>query len=369
MIRWQPPTSNEWLAFAVLTPATALILNYILLGPNAWNTAGAWLLSFPFICIQCCCIWYLQLLLMHALRRRYPNVTDTLVRLSLLVLGMQALTFGGFSLLAWSYQSTSFLGFVLSSPVFLYCFLLALAHTMICAAIWEVDYTFQLWKKSLALKEKIQQASLEYRFNMLNSQVNPHFLFNCFNTLSSLIADDPGRAELFLNELSKVYRYLLRNNRDTLSTLQAELDFIASYQVLLQTRHGQAVQVQTHIDKRYHQYLLPSLTLQLLVENAVKHNTATKSSPLVIDIFTAAGNILVVTNNVQKRNAAHASNGIGLENIRSRLALMQQPGFQILNMAQHFTVVLPLIWRPALEKNKEKQIRKTPKPTPAKQTL
>jgi LytS/YehU family sensor histidine kinase len=290
---------------------------------------------------------------MHRLRRRFPLISQAPLRLCLLVTLLLAQAFGAFALVIGAYHATSFPGFKLEQDLTLRCFFLALAVSMISTSIREAGYTFSLWKKSLDQKERLQQQSFEHQFEMLKSQVNPHFLFNCFNTLSSLISEDPDRAEAFLNELSKVYRYLLRNNRDSLSTLQAELDFISSFLVLLQTRHGSnAVKINTKIDKRYANYLLPSLTLQLLVENAVKHNVATNSSPLVIDIFTAAGNILVITNNVQKRHCGHASNGVGLENIRSKFELMKQPGFQVLDMVQNFTVVMPLLWGPALEKGK-----------------
>ena len=98
------------------------------------------------------------------------------------------------------------------------------------------------------------------------------------------------------------------------------------------------------IDKRYDPYLLPSLTLQLLVENVVKHNVLSKNKPLVIDIFTTAGNKLVVNNNLQRRTAKAPGNKVGLENIRAKYKLLDQPGFRILEDKNNFTVVLPLIW-------------------------
>lgn len=349
MNRWPKPTPPEWLAFGGLTVLMALVLQYIFWGHGAFTQGGAWLLSFPFICVQGMCIWYFQLLAMHRLRRRMPHISQTGLRITILVALVLLLTNASFAFTYRAYHTTNFLGFVYQPKVAYQCFALSIAVTLISTSIWEVGYTFTMWKKSLAQKERLQQQALEYQFETLKSQVNPHFLFNCFNTLSSLISEEPDRAEAFLNELSKVYRYLLRNNRDSLSTLQAEMEFIQSYLVLLQTRHGEAVQLHTKIDKRYNSYLIPSLTLQLLVENAVKHNSASKSSPLNIDIFTAAGNILVVTNNVQKRAKAFASHGIGLENIRAKFELMKQPGFQVMDMAQNFTVVLPLIWAPALE--------------------
>jgi len=129
-----------------------------------------------------------------------------------------------------------------------------------------------------------------------------------------------------------------------LSTLENEVKFIQSYYKLLQTRHGDAVQLNLQIDKGYESYLLPSLTLQLLVENVVKHNSLSRNKPLVIDIFTLAGNKLVVNNNLQRRTLKAPSNKVGLGNIKARYELLKQPGFQVMEDDKNFTVVLPLVW-------------------------
>jgi LytS/YehU family sensor histidine kinase len=141
-----------------------------------------------------------------------------------------------------------------------------------------------------------------------------------------------------------VYRYLLRNNEDGLSSVQTEIRFIQSYYQLLKTRHGEAVQLSIEIDKKYNQYLIPSLTLQLLVENAVKHNVLSKNKPLAIDIFTTTGNKLVVSNNLQLRTLNVPSNKIGLDNIKAKYDLLNHPGFLVLKDQKTFSVVLPLIW-------------------------
>jgi LytS/YehU family sensor histidine kinase len=148
-----------------------------------------------------------------------------------------------------------------------------------------------------------------------------------------------------------VYRYLLQNNDDGLSTLENELQFIKSYFKLLETRHGDAVQLNMQIDKRYEPYLLPSLSLQLLVENVVKHNVVSKAAPLEIDIFTIAGNKLVVNNNMIRRAVKAPSNKVGLENIKAKYNLLKQSGFQVMEDEKNFTVVLPLIWNNPASKN------------------
>jgi LytS/YehU family sensor histidine kinase len=224
--------------------------------------------------------------------------------------------------------------------------------------LYEVDYVVERLKESVLEKETLKQQALQHEFDALKNQVNPHFLFNCFNTLSSLISEDKQKAEVFLNELSKVYRYLLRNNEDSLTTVENEIKFIRSYYGLLKTRHGDALQMTIDIDKRYHPYLLPSLTLQLLVENVVKHNQLSKSLPLVIEIFTTAGNKLVVNNNLQRRTVKAPSNRVGLENIQAKYDLLNQQGFQVMEDGKNFTVVLPLIWNNTVE-NERLRLKET----------
>jgi LytS/YehU family sensor histidine kinase len=172
----------------------------------------------------------------------------------------------------------------------------------------------------------------------------------------SLISEDKNKADTFLNELSKVYRYLLHSNLDSLSTVQNEIKFIRSYFQLLNTRYGEAIQYQIEVDKKYEHYLLPSLSLQMLVENAVKHNSLSKIKPLLVDIFTTEGNKLVVYNNLQPKTVAVPSNKVGLQNIKAKYELLNHKGFQVIEDAKSFTVVLPLIWNNSLS---EKPVKTT----------
>jgi hypothetical protein len=281
---------------------------------------------------------------MHWLRVVFPDIKQTGTRL--IILGVAHLTLISLTYinLFYAYDALSFLGYVLDEGQLVKALYFGVGLTMVATPMWESDYTFKQWKDSLAEKEKLQQLTLQQEFETLKSQVNPHFLFNCFNTLSSLIAEDRKQAEVFLDELSKVYRYLLRNNEDGLSNLQTEIKFIQSYYRLLRTRHGEAVQLSIEIDKKYELYLIPSLTLQMLVENAVKHNVLSKNKPLTIDIFTTPGNKLVVSNNLQLRTIKVPSNKIGLDNIKAKYELLNYSGFQVLKDPNTFSVVLPLIW-------------------------
>jgi two-component system, LytTR family, sensor kinase len=120
----------------------------------------------------------------------------------------------------------------------------------------------------------------------------------------------------------------------------------------MKTRYGDTLNLQIEVDKQYNHYMLPSLSLQMLVENAVKHNSLSRNSPLNIEIFTTAGNKLVVNNNLQRKNINGQSNKIGLQNIRSKYELLRSNGFQVIEEGNNYTVVLPLIWNNKMEPGK-----------------
>jgi sensor histidine kinase YesM len=338
------PTKSQWLSLLVIMPFICFLLINLLFKGNQLHDVRVWLFAFPVIYVLGIVSWWLQLQVMHWMRKALPEMRQTTIRLLLTGLIHFIIRSALFIFIFYAFDAVNFLGYQLNMDnlkLALYC---AVAMVLIGTSMWEADFSMMQWKKSTSQKEQMEQLTLHQEFEALKGQVNPHFLFNCFNTLSSLITEDRKQAEVFLDELSKVYRYLLRNNEDGLSSLQTEIRFIDSYYKLLKTRHGEAVILNIDVDKKYEQYLLPSLSLQLLIENAVKHNTLSKAKPLHIDIFTTSGNKLVVSNNIQLRIKKAISHGVGLQNIRSKYELLKQPGFQILDEGANFSVVLPLMW-------------------------
>jgi hypothetical protein len=324
---------------------------FVLFGAGWFTHANLWLNGFFFMLSVGICIWYLDVVTTRYIHDTFSEYRDTIKRIVSLVIKQVVMILISNSIFIVGIMRMMPGSYHFTAAQFWICFGIALGITLIAMVIWEGDYIFQQWKESLAENEKYTRLGLEGEFDMLKSQVNPHFLFNCFNTLSSLITEDRQKAEAFLNELSKVYRYLLRNNEDGTSTVRNEIQFIRSYFELLKTRHGEAVQLQLDIDKRYDDYLLPSLSLQMLVENAVKHNSLSKNFPLHIEVFTTVGNKLIVNNNVQLRTQKAPSGKVGLNNIRQKYELLNQPGFQVMNDGKNFTAVLPLIWEKVLMKD------------------
>ena len=339
------PPKLELYSFLFSMPLIALVVNLILFEERLWTDAKVWWFSMPLIFVIGIISWYTHIVYDDWTERKYPSLRQSRQRITMKILVVIFIMMPSIAFIFLLYNYFHILGYQLKMEHLPKGMLVGVCVNIIFETLYEADYVFNKYKESIAEKEALQQLSVHQEFDTLKNQVNPHFLFNCFNTLSSLITVDKERAEIFLNDLSKVYRYLLRNNAESTGTVENEIKFIESYFKLLQTRHGDAVQMNVQVDKQYNNYILPSLSLQLLVENAVKHNALSKSRPLVIDIFSTAGNKIVVSNNLQRRAVKAASNGVGLQNIKAKYELLKQPGFQIIEDGKNFTAVLPVIWK------------------------
>lgn len=179
-----------------------------------------------------------------------------------------------------------------------------------------------------------------YQFEALKNQINPHFLFNCLNVLSSLAYQDAEKTNLFAKKLSSVYRYLLTTHERETVTLQEEMQFVDSYLFLEKIRFGDTLQIHIEDNKNEHNKAIVPASLQMLVENAIKHNISTPESPLVVQI-KVCDNEVIVSNNVQLRNYV-TKNGMGLKNLKRQYALYGKK-ISIMNEKDVFTVILPFI--------------------------
>ncbi len=274
-------------------------------------------------------------------RRRYPEADQVSQRI-----GSQAAMFLVATVLVRMVMSgvVALLGYkTYPGPVgFIYNVFITLFSIVPIAAIYEGIYFYHRWKTTYVEARELRKMNLQSQLDSLKSQINPHFLFNNLNSLSSLIQSDPDRAELFLEELSSVYRYLLQKNHGDISTLRDELQFIKAYFHLLKTRFSEGLFLENRIPESCLDHQIPTLTLQLLVENAVKHNVISKKRPLKICLYVE-NKKLVVENNLQKKIIAVASNRIGLSSIFQKYALLNQPQVEITRTPELFSVVLPLI--------------------------
>jgi LytS/YehU family sensor histidine kinase len=213
--------------------------------------------------------------------------------------------------------------------------------TLMMNAIYESIYFFKRWRMSFMRAEVLKRTQLRNQYDKLKNQVNPHFLFSCLNTLITLIEEDKTLSVRFVQELAGVYRYVLQGHDNKLTELRDEIHFVEMYVFLLKTRFGENLQIEIDLDKDS-RTLIPPLTLQILVENAVKHNTICKDRPLEIRVYSANGQI-VVSNNLQVRSVLEKYSKLGIKNIRERYAYLIDKPVEVMQDALSFTVKLPLI--------------------------
>ncbi|MES1214395.1 MAG: histidine kinase [Bacteroidota bacterium] len=351
MLKWVKPSKVEVYSFIISIPFIDLGLQAILFGDRLSHEASIWFISFPLIYAIGIVSWYLQVIYNSWIEKKFPSLAESGRRIITKCLVYIVLMSPSVLFIFFLYDWLHILGYSIKDGDLKMGLILGAVVNLVFVGLWEAIYIIKKYKESLADIEMIEHLGTQQELENLKNQVNPHFLFNCFNTLSSLITIDKNQAEDFLDELSKVYRYLLRNNEDGISTVENEIKFMQSYYHLLKTRYGDGLTVNIEIDKRYQPYLLPSLSLQLLVENAVKHNIVSKQKPLTVEIFTTAGNKLIVNNNLQKKQKKESSTHIGLNNIRGKYKLMKQQGFQVVEGEKNFMVVLPLVWNDKKQEN------------------
>lgn len=198
------------------------------------------------------------------------------------------------------------------------------------------------WRQSDAAMERYRKEGIEFQFEMLRNQVNPHFLFNNLNTISSLVHAKPDLAAEFIRQLSKVYRYLLEYQERELINLAEEMEFLDSYLYLVQMRFGNNVLVHKDVPAQYLNRQVIPVCMQMLVENALKHNVASKNKPLSINI-TVEEPYLIISNNVQPKSSTEFSSRLGLKNIARRYQFLSNLPVVVSPSDLIFEVKLPLI--------------------------
>lgn len=192
-------------------------------------------------------------------------------------------------------------------------------------------------------KEQLRTENIQSQLEGLKNQVNPHFLFNSLNTLSSIIPEDSEKAVSFVQKLSKVYRYILEIREKQIISLDEELEYVQAYSYLLNERFGDNLKIIVAVDERYKDFKILPLSLQLLIENAIKHNIISSAKPLTIRISVENGEKLIVKNNLQKKNQVVHSTKAGLQNIQNRYKFLTKESVDIMETSSAFIVALPII--------------------------
>jgi sensor histidine kinase YesM len=191
--------------------------------------------------------------------------------------------------------------------------------------------------------EKLRTESLQSQFESLKNQMSPHFLFNTLTALKSLISESPMLADQYVNHLAQVLRYTLQSNEKKTVSLREEMEFTESYLFLIKMRYGANLTVLTDIHEKHLSLELPPLTIQTLLENAVKHNEISNKKPLIINMRTNDDSELLISNPIQKKLTPEEGTGIGLTNLSKQFQILGERDIQIVQENNEFIVMIPLI--------------------------
>ena len=220
--------------------------------------------------------------------------------------------------------------------------IVSLIITILIVSIYEVWYIFKIFKDSLIQNEALKKENSEAQLQTLKNQLKPHFLFNSLNTLASIIPENKEMAVKFVENLAKVYRYILQIKDKDLVTLEEELKCVSAYEYLIKIRFGDNINfTKNNLIESKKNHVIP-LSVQMLIENAIKHNIVSKSKPLLIEL-TVNQNSLSVKNNLQLKSSIEDSTKVGLNNINKRFELLTNQSIQIKTTKTKFEVIIPLL--------------------------
>lgn len=275
-------------------------------------------------------------------RRRFPQISQTPRRLFLTLITLYPFILIADPLLCVIINEKTLADLAQPSAWFEFTGVSIFTSTLI-GIIYETVYFFNRWRESFRLTEELKNQQIRTQFEVLQNQMSPHFLFNSLNTLTTLIAENQELAIRFTEKLSETYRYILQNKERELVRLSDELEFAKNYVFLLKMRFPENLTVNFKVENQFMSAHIAPLTLQMLIENAIKHNMVSKAHPLTIDVYVEKGNTIVVKNNLQPKNSLEKSTKTGLANIRKRYELLGNRKIDIITTARNFMVAIPLI--------------------------
>ncbi|SDG29377.1 Histidine kinase [Dyadobacter soli] len=287
--------------------------------------------------------WQLHTIIAMALAGKFLKPADTMRRIGVSLLLFVPLTALVNTLIFVFYYQTGIGEAYFNTENYGWVLISGVGLNMLATFLHEGMSNFEKWKAALTETEQLKTEYAKSRLEGLKTQVNPHFLFNSINTLSSLIGEDPGKAEVFLDEMCKVYRYLLKTDEGEFVTLQTELQFLNSWFYILKIRYGQAIHFDMDVDNNSLEKRIPPLTLQLLIEQILNRNIISKLKPLRICITVTDAGRLALQHTVALKIAVEDQAGnAGLENVVNKFRLLDLEPMRIARNGDTQTIEIPL---------------------------
>lgn len=328
--------ANNWQTFVWLILAgLGMTLFWAPFWLRGWDTY----LSVAFFMIaQWVGLWLSNSWTSHAVSMWIPWTTAPVKRLVVGMIAMVLVTLVTMFVVIWMAElilGLSFRGGLLETAYY------TLTITFIINLFMHGRGFLRNWKNAELNAEKLQKESMKAQYESLKNQVNPHFLFNSLNALTNLVYEDPDKAAKFIKQLSEVYRYVLDTREKELVWVEEELKFLRAFLYLQQIRFGDKLKVDLNLNAD--SYRVAPLVLQMLLENAIKHNVVSEENPLSIKVYAQDG-YLIVENSLQRRKVLpEESAGVGLENIKRRYSFLTDKAVEVIENTQSFIVRLPAI--------------------------
>jgi hypothetical protein len=327
--------------FVVFAAGTGMLMKYLQTGDALHPT---WVVSAGVIYIMSSCIGYLAVFMVrkaekydhNKLKKRLLPLLVLFYAASYLIANL-AITLGAFGWFLYiGRDMKEFLPHLFQNELNF-----GKGSFFIWLMVFTIFFFYFLWRKSVTREQSLMEESLKYRYNTLKAQINPHFLFNSLNTLSELIYKEPSVADNYLQKLASVYRYILDNEENSLVPLENELAFVEDYYNMQKERGSDKIKLTVELyDKE--SFLVIPVSIQMLLENALKHNAASKDSPLDIRIAINHESISV-SNNIQRKQVMGQSTKTGLKNLAERVRLITGKEMEISEKNNTFKVTIPLI--------------------------
>ncbi len=299
-------------------------------------------LSFLYTIMIAFIIWEGNRYLLFSLRSYFDWINKPLQKIGALIIGIVFYTVPVSTLLLAGWYHVFASGIIDWNTVTQSTLIILIAVIFI-AHVYETVFLVKESETEMIRNEQLERAKAEAELEALKNQIDPHFIFNSLNTLSHLIEEKPARARQFNDTLADVYRYILQNKARDLVLLREEIEFLNSYFLLLQIRFEKAVLLNLNVaEADMNLYLIPPISLQVLAENAIKHNEFSETIPLVLAIIMK-NEELIIHNPVRKKDLRKTSSKIGLQNLQERYRLTTNKEITITETGEDFTVHLPVL--------------------------
>lgn len=337
-------TGKDYYILALILLPVSVVISYAAMGPALFGGLGIFFTATLISAVVLgayftACGWWAV-----AMKERFPREADTGKKLFFMIIAFLIMSGLVLLLIFNLFERIPFFHYSMDQGRFIWAYLGLGFVNIFLSFLFEGISRFEAWKANLERREQLERNFRQSQLQALKSQASPHFLFNNLNTLSCLIEEDPNAAEQFLDEMSKVYRYMLRPETGHLVPLKTEMQFMDSYLFLLKVRFGALLQTAVEVGPGAGGSLLPPLALQAIIEDAINGNAMSRAEPLTIAVTAGSDGLLSVRHNINpKAGSENAGQETNLGELIKKYELLGQPGIRVREERGERVIGIPLI--------------------------